>query len=470
MNVEKMVAIFLYIISHHANNRIIKREFVRSGETNCLDTLDGTYIKVNALEIDKPRYKTRKNEIATNVLGVCSQDMQFIYILPGWKGSASDSRVLRDAISRRNGLKIPKGFFYLRDVGDTNGEEFLTPYRGQRYHLNEWRQNRTPRSKEELFNYKHSGARNVIERCFGFLKMRWMEVASSQGLGRTSKKSTHQWTPIEDGVLIDCCIDLVNEVGVEIMGHSSLKTQYREIAEMISHSDSGFGWDDVKKCVTCDDDVWIGWVKSHSAAAGLRNKPFPHFDQLAIIFGKDKATGEGAESPADAVENIETEEVAFAATRVASKAFSALNDDEDNNGDDDVSPAQATNSEGSIAARRRTIEQGDRKVSGKKSKAKSNGDNIVHAFQSNVDKIGEICQGAREGIDKLASCFQFMAEDARLKKRVAKIVQGVEGLTPEEIVKARHIISSDIWKINYLFSLLEELQKIYVKPLLSGSI
>lgn len=56
------------------------------------------------------------------------------------------------------------------------------------------------------------------------------------------------------------------------------------------------------------------------------------------------------------MENIETEEVAFAATRVASEAFSALNVDEDDNGDDDVSPAQATNSEGSTAARRRTIE------------------------------------------------------------------------------------------------------------------
>ena len=44
-----------------------------------------------------------------NVLGVCSQDMQFIYILPGWEGSAADGRVLRDAISRPRGLKVPQG-------------------------------------------------------------------------------------------------------------------------------------------------------------------------------------------------------------------------------------------------------------------------------------------------------------------------------------------------------------------------
>ena len=58
---------------------------------------------------DRPRYRTRKNEIATNVLGVCSHDMQFIYVLLGWEGSTVDSRVLRDAISRRNGLKVPQG-------------------------------------------------------------------------------------------------------------------------------------------------------------------------------------------------------------------------------------------------------------------------------------------------------------------------------------------------------------------------
>ena len=43
------------------------------------------------------------------MLGVCSRDMEFIFVLPGWEGSASDSRVLRDAISRPNGLRVPSG-------------------------------------------------------------------------------------------------------------------------------------------------------------------------------------------------------------------------------------------------------------------------------------------------------------------------------------------------------------------------
>ena len=42
---------------------------------------------------DKPRFRSRKNEVATNVLGVCAPDMQLIYVYPGWEGSAADGRV-----------------------------------------------------------------------------------------------------------------------------------------------------------------------------------------------------------------------------------------------------------------------------------------------------------------------------------------------------------------------------------------
>ena len=66
------------------------------------------------------------------MLGVCSQDMQFIYVLPGWEGSAPDSRVLRDALRRRNWLNVPNGklhththtqnimtMFYLNEINFT---------------------------------------------------------------------------------------------------------------------------------------------------------------------------------------------------------------------------------------------------------------------------------------------------------------------------------------------------------------
>ena len=71
--------------------------------------MDGTYIQIRVPSTDKPRYRTRKGEIATNVLGVCDKNLNFTYVLPGWEGSAADGRVLRNAITRTNGLKIPEG-------------------------------------------------------------------------------------------------------------------------------------------------------------------------------------------------------------------------------------------------------------------------------------------------------------------------------------------------------------------------
>ncbi|XP_019051399.1 PREDICTED: uncharacterized protein LOC109113921 [Nelumbo nucifera] len=77
---------------------------------------------------------------------------------------------------------------------------------------------------------------------------------------------------------------------------------------MLDPSCLWFGWGDVKKCITYEDEVFNGWVKSHPHAKGLRNKAFPFFDDLSIIFGRDRATGESVEAPADAVENVKREE------------------------------------------------------------------------------------------------------------------------------------------------------------------
>ena len=49
----------------------------------------------------------------------------------------------------------------------TNCPGFLARYKGTRYHLNLWRGN-TPIDYKELFNLRHSSARNTIERAFGY--------------------------------------------------------------------------------------------------------------------------------------------------------------------------------------------------------------------------------------------------------------------------------------------------------------
>ncbi|KAH9725047.1 hypothetical protein KPL70_007723 [Citrus sinensis] len=104
--------------------------------------------------------------------------MMFIFVFPGWEGSTSDSRVLQDALSRPNELKAPIGYYYLVDAGYANTKRFLVPYKGTRYYLSEWKDRCAPINHEEYFNMKYSSARNVVEHCFGFLKIRWVILKS----------------------------------------------------------------------------------------------------------------------------------------------------------------------------------------------------------------------------------------------------------------------------------------------------
>ncbi|RVW19726.1 hypothetical protein CK203_117362 [Vitis vinifera] len=43
----------------------------------------------------------------------------------------------------------------------------------------------------------------------------------------------------------------------------------------------------------------------HKDANGLRLKPFPHFDDLSLVFGKDRANEKGAMSAADILEELD---------------------------------------------------------------------------------------------------------------------------------------------------------------------
>jgi hypothetical protein len=125
----------------------------------------------------QPRYRNRKGTLSQNVLAVCNFEMQFVYILAGWEGSAHDVRVLQDA-QMSQGFVTPKGMYWLGDTGYTNSEFVLSLYRGVRYHLKEVQQaNRKPENAKELFNLRHSSLRNIIERIFGVLKRQWQILA-----------------------------------------------------------------------------------------------------------------------------------------------------------------------------------------------------------------------------------------------------------------------------------------------------
>ena len=157
-SLEEQVAKTLYILTHGAKNREVNFWFRRSGETisrhfhkvlaaiialeekfviqpdgltispeiekessfypyfeNCVGAIDGTHIRVKVSPLDAPRYRGRKEFPTQNVLAACTFDLKFTYVLPGWEGTASDSRIIKNALIREDKLIIPEGK-YLANV------------------------------------------------------------------------------------------------------------------------------------------------------------------------------------------------------------------------------------------------------------------------------------------------------------------------------------------------------------------
>ena len=59
------------------------------------------------------------------------------------------------------------------DAGYPNRTGYLSPYRCTRYHIEQWHDAPPPEGMKETFNHAHAKVRNVIERSFGVLKMKF---------------------------------------------------------------------------------------------------------------------------------------------------------------------------------------------------------------------------------------------------------------------------------------------------------
>ncbi|KAK9999017.1 hypothetical protein SO802_018620 [Lithocarpus litseifolius] len=94
----------------------------------------------------------------------------------GWEGIASDSRIIKSALTRNDNLKIPLGKYYLVHAGYMNRGRLIAPYSGVCYHLKEY-SSRPLENAKELFNLRHVSLRNAIERAFGVLKKKFPIIA-----------------------------------------------------------------------------------------------------------------------------------------------------------------------------------------------------------------------------------------------------------------------------------------------------
>lgn len=106
-----------------------------------MGALDGAHISACIPKDEQIPYRGRKLEPTINVMCCCSFDMKFTFVMAGWEGTANDSMIFLETIQNPdNHFPIPpEGKYFLVDSGYTNMPGFLSPYRGERYHLRDYR-------------------------------------------------------------------------------------------------------------------------------------------------------------------------------------------------------------------------------------------------------------------------------------------------------------------------------------------
>ncbi|KAL6218533.1 hypothetical protein ACLB2K_011743 [Fragaria x ananassa] len=191
---------------------------------------------------------------------------------------------------------------------------------------------------------------------------------------------------------------------------------------------SGFAWNDAKKCIEVDsNDAWDMYVQHNKNAKGWRNKSFPIYDRLALIFGKDRANGRGAETPADMAE---------------SQSMNDINSEQMVN---DVSPVslnqESSQTEGS--RKRKRVDETDK---------------LVGALEKVFEESGKRMQMVTEAILK-------GNED---RSDIAKELKNM-GLSVDDQIVALGIILERPQNISIFKSLDDDVRRVYVQNLLMSN-
>ena len=101
-----------------------------------IGAIDGSHISITPPALFCPLYRNCKGFLSQNALFACDFNLNFMYALMGWEGSALDAHVYSDAIG--TDLPIPARKYLLADAGFPQELGLLVPYCGVRYHLAEW--------------------------------------------------------------------------------------------------------------------------------------------------------------------------------------------------------------------------------------------------------------------------------------------------------------------------------------------
>ncbi|KAF7812874.1 hypothetical protein G2W53_033850 [Senna tora] len=270
-----------------------------NGSRDALVRLMGCILRIRVPLENQGNYHNRKGEFTTYVLEVCSRDGQFVYVLSGWEGSAVDVRVLKDAIERDDGLKVPRGelfgnFSLLHTLLPTDNA--LDPVENQQVFqetpmedadpittiepsddwsawrdrlaadiyilvnkLSLWTVIRSPaaqqRARRSIISGRVQRMNSWFKACFPL----WTILSTMNGTFK--RKHLGKLEEMMEAKAPSCGLKATPHIQGRIR---TLKSNWQIVYNMVNHiraSTSGFGWNDERKCVVADEHLWEEYLK-----------------------------------------------------------------------------------------------------------------------------------------------------------------------------------------------------------------
>ncbi|XP_065423564.1 uncharacterized protein LOC135975661 [Chrysemys picta bellii] len=171
--------------------------FAAMGFPNCGGAIDGTHIPILAPDHQASQYINRKGYFSMVLQALVDHRGRFTNINVGWPGKVHDARVFRNSGLFR---QLQQGIYFPdHKITVGNVEMPIVILGDPAYPLMPWLMKPYTGaldSEKELFNYRLSKCRMVVECAFGRLKGRWRSLLTRSDLSETN-------IPI---VIAACCV------------------------------------------------------------------------------------------------------------------------------------------------------------------------------------------------------------------------------------------------------------------------
>uniref|UniRef100_A0A803L8V0 Myb/SANT-like domain-containing protein n=1 Tax=Chenopodium quinoa TaxID=63459 RepID=A0A803L8V0_CHEQI len=230
-----------------------------------------------------------------------------------------------------------------------------------------------------------------------------------------------------NGVLPNCGLRAVPHIESRIKHWSE---KYSAFTEMLSTS--GFGWDAEKKLLQVD--------KTHKKAKGLYGVPFVHYETLAEIYAKDKATGDVSESFVDAIEGIDQD--------IDKQPLIVESDEED-----DVNSTNLDTYSSTSQSRKRP------------SLCRNDDDDLVASLHDVSNNFGKIFENINVNLGTMASAWSKAEErEQRMDEKVNKVLDEVmklDDISPSEALEVATILMAEEHKLRIFYQAPFNMKKQY---------